>query len=116
MYSKLFEALHIGPREARNRILFGSHATNLALQPAQPTACRFALRVRRRSRRDNTGRTYRPSIDMPYERAWLSCWYSRAVAEVVRHSCMGIGVQLNTMGSSQRVCITREKCGAIAST
>src|SRR5712692_4933674 len=30
MYSKLFQTLHIGPREARNRILFGSQATNLA--------------------------------------------------------------------------------------
>ena len=30
MYDRLFQALKIGPREARNRILFGSHATNLA--------------------------------------------------------------------------------------
>lgn len=30
MYNRLFQPLQIGPREARNRILFGSHATNLA--------------------------------------------------------------------------------------
>ena len=30
MQSKLFEPLTIGPRETRNRILFGSHATNFA--------------------------------------------------------------------------------------
>jgi mycofactocin system FadH/OYE family oxidoreductase 2 len=32
MYDRLFQPLKIGPREARNRILFGSHATNLAHQ------------------------------------------------------------------------------------
>src|SRR5215467_1660324 len=30
MYDKLFQPLKIGPRETRNRILFGSHTTNLA--------------------------------------------------------------------------------------
>ncbi len=30
MYDRLFQPLKIGSREARNRILFGSHATNLA--------------------------------------------------------------------------------------
>ena len=30
MYDRLFQPLKIGQREARNRILFGSHATNLA--------------------------------------------------------------------------------------
>src|SRR6184192_2946356 len=30
MYSKLFLPLTIGPREAHNRIIFGSHTTNLA--------------------------------------------------------------------------------------
>ncbi len=30
MYSKLFQPLILGPRETRNRILFGSHTTNLA--------------------------------------------------------------------------------------
>src|SRR5260370_24416939 len=30
MYDRLFQPLKIGPREARNRILFGSHATNFA--------------------------------------------------------------------------------------
>jgi mycofactocin system FadH/OYE family oxidoreductase 2 len=30
MYDRLFQPLEIGPREVRNRILFGSHATNLA--------------------------------------------------------------------------------------
>src|SRR5215472_6004748 len=30
MYDKLFQSLNIGPRETRNRILFGSHTTNLA--------------------------------------------------------------------------------------
>src|SRR5258708_20563044 len=30
VYSKLFQPLSIGPREARNRIVFGSHTTNLA--------------------------------------------------------------------------------------
>ncbi len=30
MYNRLFQPLEIGPREMRNRILFGSHATNLA--------------------------------------------------------------------------------------
>src|SRR6059058_5425393 len=30
MYDRLFTPLTIGSREARNRILFGSHATNLA--------------------------------------------------------------------------------------
>jgi 2,4-dienoyl-CoA reductase-like NADH-dependent reductase (Old Yellow Enzyme family) len=30
MQSKLFEPLTIGPRETRNRILFGSHTTNFA--------------------------------------------------------------------------------------
>jgi mycofactocin system FadH/OYE family oxidoreductase 2 len=30
MYDRLFQPLKIGPREARNRILFGGHATNLA--------------------------------------------------------------------------------------
>jgi mycofactocin system FadH/OYE family oxidoreductase 2 len=30
MYERLFQPLRIGPRESRNRILFGSHTTNLA--------------------------------------------------------------------------------------
>src|SRR5215471_13174565 len=30
MYDRLFRPLQIGQREARNRILFGSHTTNLA--------------------------------------------------------------------------------------
>src|SRR6266566_4953773 len=30
MYDRLFKPLTIGLREARNRVLFGSHATNLA--------------------------------------------------------------------------------------
>lgn len=30
MYDRLFQPLMIGPRETRNRVLFGSHATNLA--------------------------------------------------------------------------------------
>ncbi len=30
MYDRLFQPLKIGPREARSRIIFGSHATNLA--------------------------------------------------------------------------------------
>src|SRR5438552_15578387 len=30
MYDRLFQPLKIGQREARNRMLFGSHATNLA--------------------------------------------------------------------------------------
>jgi mycofactocin system FadH/OYE family oxidoreductase 2 len=30
VYSKLFQSLKIGPRETRNRILFGSHTTNFA--------------------------------------------------------------------------------------
>src|SRR6266480_6600633 len=30
MYDRLFQPLKIGRREARNRILFGSHTTNLA--------------------------------------------------------------------------------------
>ncbi len=30
MYDRLFQPLKIGPREVRNRILFGSHATNFA--------------------------------------------------------------------------------------
>jgi mycofactocin system FadH/OYE family oxidoreductase 2 len=30
MYDRLFQPLRVGPREARNGILFGSHATNLA--------------------------------------------------------------------------------------
>src|SRR6266571_7786440 len=30
MQSKLFQPLIIGPREARNRIIFGSHTTNYA--------------------------------------------------------------------------------------
>src|SRR5437660_4034537 len=30
MYSRLFQSLKIGPRETRNRILLGSHTTNLA--------------------------------------------------------------------------------------
>src|SRR5947209_3272528 len=30
MYHKLFQPLTIGPRQAHNRILFGSHTTNLA--------------------------------------------------------------------------------------
>src|SRR5579863_4503507 len=30
MQKKLFQPLRIGPREARNRIVFGSHTTNFA--------------------------------------------------------------------------------------
>src|SRR5690348_18412978 len=30
MYRKLFQPLSLGPRQARNRILFGSHTTNYA--------------------------------------------------------------------------------------
>src|SRR5438132_12005647 len=30
MYGKLFQPLSLGPRQAHNRILFGSHTTNLA--------------------------------------------------------------------------------------
>lgn len=32
MYAQLFQSLSIGPREARNRLIFGSHTTNLARQ------------------------------------------------------------------------------------
>src|SRR5437588_3065535 len=30
MHSTLFQPLHIGPRQSRNRIIFGSHTTNYA--------------------------------------------------------------------------------------
>jgi mycofactocin system FadH/OYE family oxidoreductase 2 len=105
MYNRLFQPLTIGPREARNRILFGSHATNLArhnllsLQHEEYYAARAE---------GGTGMIVLEehivhSSDMPYERAVLGYLPAteRAVAAVAErihaHGALAF-VQLNHNG------------------
>src|SRR5437763_1656872 len=73
MYSKLFQPLTIGPREAHNRMLFGSHTTNFAQHNllSQQHADYYATRAE-----GGAGiivleeHIVHPS-DLPYERALL---------------------------------------------
>jgi mycofactocin system FadH/OYE family oxidoreductase 2 len=105
MYSKLFQPLLIGPLETRNRILFGSHATNLARRNllSQQHADYYAARAE-----GGAGiivleeHIVHPS-DMPYERA--VCGYLPGTAQAVTavtasihaHGALAL-VQLNHNG------------------
>jgi mycofactocin system FadH/OYE family oxidoreductase 2 len=105
MYSKLFQPLLIGPHETRNRILFGSHATNLARRNllSQQHADYYSARAE-----GGAGiivleeHIVHPS-DMPYERA--VCGYLPGTAQAVTAVTAGIHahgalalVQLNHNG------------------
>jgi 2,4-dienoyl-CoA reductase-like NADH-dependent reductase (Old Yellow Enzyme family) len=105
MYDRLFQSLKIGPRETRNRILFGSHTTNLAHHNllSQRHADYYAARAR-----GGAGiivleeHIVHPS-DMPYESAVLGYLpaAAQAVANVVErvhvHGALAL-VQLNHNG------------------
>src|SRR5260370_42347073 len=72
-YDRLFQPLIIGPREARNRILFGSHTTNLARQNllSQQHADYYAARAEGGAGIIVLEEHIVHSSDMPYERAVL---------------------------------------------
>jgi len=105
MYSRLFQSLKIGPRETRNRILFGSHTTNLAHHNllSQQHADYYAARAE-----GGAGivvleeHIVHPS-DMPYESAVLGYLpaTAQAVADVAgrvhAHGALAL-VQLNHNG------------------
>lgn len=105
MYRKLFQPLTIGPYEARNRILFGSHTTNLAHRNllSQQHADYYAARAE-----GGAGiivleeHIVHPS-DMPYERAVLGylAGTAQAIAAIVEsiHAYATLAlVQLNHNG------------------
>lgn len=105
MYSKLFQSLTIGPYETSNRILFGSHTTNLAHRNllSQQHADYYAARAE-----GGAGiivleeHIVHPS-DMPYERAVLGYLPGtpQAIAAIVEsiHAYRALAlVQLNHNG------------------
>jgi mycofactocin system FadH/OYE family oxidoreductase 2 len=105
MYNRLFQPLEIGPREVRNRILFGSHATNLArhnlLSPRH--ADYYAARAEGGAGMIVLEEHIVHSSDMPYESAVLGFLAGteqavKAVAEQVHaHGALAL-VQLNHNG------------------
>ncbi len=105
MYDRFFQPLEIGPREMRNRILFGSHATNLArhnlLSPQH--ADYYAARAEGGAGMIVLEEHIVHSSDMPYESAVLGFLAGteqavKAVAEQVHaHGALAL-VQLNHNG------------------
>ena len=87
MYDRLFRPLKIGPREARNRLLFGSHATNLARHNllSQQHADYYAARAEGGAGVIVLEEHIVHTSDMPYESALPGylAGTARAVAEVV---------------------------------
>jgi mycofactocin system FadH/OYE family oxidoreductase 2 len=105
MYDRLFQPLEIGPREMRNRILFGSHATNFArhnlLSPQH--ADYYAARAEGGAGMIVLEEHIVHSSDMPYESAVLGFLAGteqadKTVAEQVHaHGALAL-VQLNHNG------------------
>jgi mycofactocin system FadH/OYE family oxidoreductase 2 len=105
MYDRLFQPLIIGPREARNRILFGSHATNLArhnlLSPQH--ADYYAARAEGGAGMIVLEEHIIHASDMPYESALLGFLPGTAQAVTVvtgrihAHGALAL-VQLNHNG------------------
>jgi mycofactocin system FadH/OYE family oxidoreductase 2 len=84
MYDRLFRPLKIGPRETRNRILFGSHTTNLARHNllSQRHADYYAARAEGGAGMIVLEEHIVHASDMPYESAVLG--YLPGTAEAVR--------------------------------
>ncbi len=105
MYSNLFQPLPIGPREVRNRILFGSHTTNLARHNllSQQHAEYYAARAEGGAGIIVLEEHIVHDSDMPYESAVLGYLPGtpQAIAAVVErihaHSALAL-VQLNHNG------------------
>src|SRR5438270_2594695 len=73
MYNKLFQPLTIGPREAHNRMLFGSHTTNFARHNllSQQHADYYAARTEGGAGIIVLEEHMVHASDLPYERAVL---------------------------------------------
>jgi mycofactocin system FadH/OYE family oxidoreductase 2 len=105
MYSKLFQPLAIGPREAHNRMLFGSHTTNLARHNllSQQHADYYATRAEGGAGIIVLEEHIVHDSDMPYESALLGYLPGtpQAIASVVErihaHGALAL-VQLNHNG------------------
>jgi 2,4-dienoyl-CoA reductase-like NADH-dependent reductase (Old Yellow Enzyme family)/NADPH-dependent 2,4-dienoyl-CoA reductase/sulfur reductase-like enzyme len=105
MYSRLFQSLKIGPRETRNRILFGSHTTNLAHHNllSQQHADYYAARAEGGAGIVVLEEHIVHTSDMPYESAVLGYLpaTAQAVANVAErvhaHGALAL-VQLNHNG------------------
>jgi len=105
MYDKLFQPLKIGPCETHNRILFGSHTTNLARHNllSQQHADYYAARARGGTGIIVLEEHIVHSSDMPYESAVLGFLpaTTQAVASVAErvhaHGALAF-VQLNHNG------------------
>ncbi len=105
MYSKLFQPLAIGPREAHNRMLFGSHTTNLARHNllSQQHADYYATRAEGGAGIIVLEEHIVHDSDMPYESALLGYLpgTQQAIASVVErihaHGALAL-VQLNHNG------------------
>src|SRR5262245_46241751 len=105
MANKLFQPLQIGPREARNRIIFGSHATNLARHNrlSQQHADYYVARAEGGAGTIVLEEHIVHSSDLPYERALLGYLPETAQAvwavvdRIHQHGALAI-VQLNHNG------------------
>src|SRR5437588_11571244 len=105
MYSKLFQPLTIGPCEAYNRILFGSHTTNLARHNllSQQHADYYAARAEGGAGIIVLEEHIVHNSDMPYESAILGYLPGTpqaiaAVAERIHTHGALVLVQLNHNG------------------
>src|SRR5437660_10396944 len=94
MYDRLFKSLTIGLREARNRVLFGSHATNLvrhnllSSQHADYYATRAEGGVGMIVLEEHIGH----ASDMPYESAvlgYLAVTVQAVAGGATRHPTQG---------------------------
>jgi len=105
MYDRLFQPLKIGPRETCNRILFGSHATNLARHNllSQQHADYYAARAEGGAGVIVLEEHIIHASDMPYESAVLGYLPSTAqavttvVGRIHAHGALAF-VQLNHNG------------------
>ena len=105
MQNKLFQPISIGPREARNRIIFGSHTTNFAQHNllSQQHADYYTSRARGGAGIIIVEEHIVHSSDLPYERALLGylpdtpAAISRVSERMHAHGALAI-VQLNHNG------------------
>jgi mycofactocin system FadH/OYE family oxidoreductase 2 len=105
MYNKLFQPLTIGPREAHNRMLFGSHTTNLARHNllSQQHADYYAARAEGGAGIIVLEEHIVHASDMPYESALLGYLpgtpqaIARVVERIHAHGALAL-VQLNHNG------------------
>src|SRR5947209_20240444 len=105
MYERLFQPLRIGPRETHNRILFGSHTTNMAQHNllSQEHADYYAARAEGGAGMLVLEEHIVHPSDMPYESAVLGYLpgAAQAVATVVErihtHGAL-VFIQLNHNG------------------